>query len=106
MTSTKKSPDDNLTPCREHLDRFFAAYPNPTLHQQAAKALRLAAAGETPLGGKPETWAAGAIYAVANLERNACGVPGFLNSDFSEFFGVTMGSIRKRAADVMREISI
>ena len=88
------------------MDRFFDAYPNAALHERTARALRLVAAGEKPLIGKPESWAAGAIYAVANLDRQACGMPGLLNSEFAEFFGVSMESIRKRAADVLREISL
>jgi hypothetical protein len=87
------------------LDRFFDAYPNTALHERTAKALRLAA-GEKPFAGKPESWAAGAIYAVSNLNRQACGVPGLLNSEFAGFFGVTMETVRRRAAHVLSQISI
>jgi hypothetical protein len=106
MTATLKSADDNpLTLCREELGRFFAVYPNPALHERAAKALRLLAAGDKPFAGKPEGWAAGAIYAVANLDRQACGVPGLLNAEFTEFFGVSMETVRRRAANVVSQIS-
>jgi hypothetical protein len=81
-------------------------HPNPALNKRAMKALRLLAAGERPLTGKAEAWAAGVIYAVANLDRQACGVPGLLNSDFTEFFGVSMETARRRAADVLRDISL
>jgi hypothetical protein len=107
MPAAKKSANDNLlNPCREHLDRFFAEYPNPALNTRAAKALRLLAAIGAPLGGKPEAWAAGTIYAVANIDRQPCGVPGVLNSDFTAFFGVSMEAIRRRAAEVVRQISV
>jgi hypothetical protein len=56
-------------------------------------------------GARPEGWAAGMIYAVANLDRQACGVPGLLNSEFIEFFSVSMETVRKRAANVMNQIS-
>ena len=91
---------------RSNWNRFFAAYPNPTLNTRAVKALRFLAIGEKALTGKPEGWAAGVIYAVANLDRRACGVPGLLNSELTEFFGVTMETIRRRAAHVVSGITI
>ena len=92
--------------CKEHLERFFASYPDSALQKCAAKAMRFLEAHEKPLTGKPEGWAAGIIYALANLDRQACGVPGLLNSEFAEFFGVSMGTIRKRAASVVERLSI
>lgn len=86
--------------CREHLDRFFVAYPEPVLQQRAIKALRLLRASDKPLGGKTEGWAAGIIYALATEGRFPCGVPGVLNSEFELFMGVTMSTIRYRAARV------
>src|SRR5580692_9826906 len=107
MTTTLKSADDNpLTLCREELGRFFAVYPNPALHERAAKALRLLAAGDKPLAGKPEGWAAGVLYAVSNFDRRACGMPGLLNSEFAGFFGVSMDTVRKRANDVVCQVSV
>jgi hypothetical protein len=92
------------TECRRHLDRFFAEYPNTALQKNTAKALRVLASEEMPLAGKREVWAAGIIYAVANRDRQAVGVPGILNSEFEAFFAVTMGSVRQRAADVTRRL--
>jgi hypothetical protein len=46
------------------------------------------------------------IYAVANLDRQACGVPGLLNSEFTSFFSVSMETVRRRAASVVNQISI
>src|ERR1700722_12951076 len=86
--------------CQECLDQFFASYPDSALQKRTAKALRFLQAHDKPLTGKPEAWAAGIIYALTNQGRHPCGVPGILNSEFAEFFGVTMGTIRKRAADV------
>ena len=86
--------------CRSHLDRFFAAYPNAALEKQVHKALRLLRASEKPLQGKTEGWAAGIIYAVANDGRFPCGVPDILNADFERFMGVTMNTVRTRAARV------
>ena len=94
------------TACKEHLDRFFASYPDATLHKRAVEAARFLVADDKSLAGKAEGWAAGIIYAVANLDRQACGVPGLLNSEFTEFFGVSMGTVRKRAARVAERISI
>ena len=94
------------TACKEHLDRFFASYPDSALQKRATKAARFLSADDKPLAGKGEGWAAGIIYAVANLDRQACGVPGLLNSEFAGFFGVSIGTVRKRAARVAERISI
>jgi hypothetical protein len=93
--------------CQEQLDRFFARYPDSVvLQKRAAKAVRFLEAHEEPLTGKPEGWAAGIIYALSNEDRYPCGVTGILNSEFSEFFGVTMGTVRNRAARVAERLSI
>jgi Domain of unknown function (DUF6398) len=88
------------TICREQLDRYFAAHPNATLQRHALLALRMVASEEHSLTGKPEGWAAGIIYAMANLYRQACGVPGLLNCEFEAFFTVSMGTVRRRASQV------
>jgi hypothetical protein len=107
MESTTKSLNESvIASCRERLDAFFASYREAALEKRAMKALRLLATAEKPLAGKPEGWAAGIIYAVANLDRQACGIPGLLNSEFIDFFGVSMETVRKRAANVVNQISI
>ena len=92
--------------CREHLDRFFESYPDPTMQRSALKALRFLASRREPLAGKSEGWAAGIIYGLAARHRRPCGVPGILNADFELFFGVSMSTVRKRAAQVMREVTL
>ena len=86
--------------CRELLERFFADHPDATAQKRVLRALRFLTADNKLLGGRPEGWAAGIIYAVANRGRQACGVPGLLNSEFEALFGVSMGTIRKRAAQI------
>ena len=86
--------------CRGYLDHFFCRHPDVLLQRRALKALRLLTACDEPLRGKPAGWAAGIVYAVANRDRQACGVPGLLNNEFEAFFGVSMGTIRRRAAQV------
>ncbi|MBI1373365.1 MAG: hypothetical protein GC159_11595 [Phycisphaera sp.] len=86
--------------CREHIDRFFAAHPDPAMQKRAHKALRLLRTIEPPPKGKPEGWAAGAIYAVFNDGKIPVGVPGVLNSEFEQLMGVTMSTIYYRAARV------
>lgn len=82
--------------CRNHLDRFFAAHPNAAIQKRALKALRLLRASEKPLAGKAE----GILYAVSTHGRIPCGVPTLLNSEFEQFMGVTMSTVRRRAARV------
>ena len=86
--------------CREQLERFFGNHPNAAMKKRVLKALRFLTVSDKPLAGKPEGWAAGIIYAVANRDRQACGVPGLLNSEYQALFGVSMGTIRKRAAQI------
>lgn len=92
--------------CRRHLERFFRSYPDSALQERATKALRFLAAGDAELAGKPAGWAAGIIYALANRGRRACGVPGILNAEFEQFFGVSMGTVRKRAVQVLRAVEV
>ncbi|MCC7408886.1 MAG: hypothetical protein IT442_12495 [Phycisphaeraceae bacterium] len=92
--------------CRAHLDRFFAEHPASVDQLRAYKALRLLRAGEKPLRGKAEGWAAGIIYAVATDGRFPCGVPGVLNAEFEQLMGVTMSTVRYRAARVMELVTL
>ncbi len=88
--------------CREHLLRFFAAHPDATLQKRALRALRFLRTSDKPLRGKAEGWAAGIIYAAASRDRQACGVPGVPNSEFEAMMGVSMSTVRTRAAQVER----
>ncbi|KAB2949518.1 MAG: hypothetical protein F9K17_02900 [Phycisphaerae bacterium] len=92
--------------CRESLERFFGKHPDATMEQRAVKALRFLAACGKALPGKPDGWAAGIIYGLANRDRRACGVPGLLNSEVEAHFGVSMGTIRKRAAQIERQLAL
>jgi len=96
----------SMRDCREHIERFFASYGDPGMQKSAMKALRFLAAGDEPMRGKPEGWAAGIIYALANRDRRACGVPGMLNAEVEQFFGVTMNTVRRRAAQVEQAMEI
>ena len=86
--------------CQAHLDRYFAAHPNPTMQKQTHKALRMLRSSEKPLQGSAGGWAAGILYAVANDARIPVGMPGFLNFEFEALVGVKMGTARNRAARV------
>lgn len=92
--------------CRDGLNRFFGAHPDAAMKKRALKALRFLAACEKSLSGKPEGWAAGIVYGLANRDRQACGVPGLLNSEVEAFFGVSMGTIRRRAAQIERLLAV
>jgi hypothetical protein len=49
---------------------------------------------------------AGIVYFPAKQDRQACGVPGLLNSGLEKFFGVSMGTIRMRAARVEQLLTV
>ena len=86
--------------CRGQLGQFFDRHPDAALQKRVLKAMRLLTSCDISLAGKPAGWAAGIIYAVANRDRQACGVPGMLNREFEAIFDVSMGTIRKRAAQI------
>lgn len=92
--------------CRTLVERFFDDHPNAAMKRHALKALRFLAVSDKPLAGKPEGWAAGIIYAMANRDRQACGVPGLLNSECESLVGVSIGTIRKRAAQIERLLAL
>ncbi len=87
---------------QDHLNRFFEQHPAPSLQKRAMKAMRLLESAYSPLPGKPEGWSAGIIYAVANRDRRACSVPGLLNSEVEAICDVSLGTIRRRAAQIAR----
>jgi len=92
--------------CRKHLARFFDDHTDAAMKKRALKALRFLTVSDVPLAGKSEGGAAGIIYAVANRDRQACGVPGLLNSEFEALAGVSMGTIRNRAAQIGRLLAL
>jgi len=100
------SNQDCALACQESLERFFGDHPDAATQRRALKALRFLVACEKPLPGKPEGWAAGIIYGLANQDRRACGVPGLVNSEFEALFGVSMGTVRKRAAQIERLLAV
>jgi len=92
--------------CQEHLERFFQSYRDAALAKSAEKAMRFLTASDVSMGGNMAGWAAGIIYALSNRNCRACGVPGLLNAEVEEFFGVSMCTIRKRAAQITRALEI
>ncbi len=98
--------EQQINACREHLERFLRIYGDRILAESATKALRFLVASDVSFAGKPAGWAAGIIYALANLGRRPCGVPGILNAEFEQFFAVSMSTVRKRAAQVHRTVII
>ena len=87
--------------CQASLDLYFEAHPDRVLAARLKKALRILVAIGGPLKGEPAGWAAGLVYWITNEGgRIPCGVPGVLNADLEKCFGITMSTIRKRAAQV------
>ena len=88
--------------CQRLLSAFFRKYPNPGLQTEANRLLKKFLAQNISMQGKPGGWAGGIIYAAANRYRLACGVPGLLNKEYSQFFCVSMETIYRRAASFRR----
>jgi len=103
MVSTERNFERTCNRC---IERFCDRYGDRTMQKRAVKALRFIMVSDQPLRGKPEGWAAGIIYALATRGHQACGVPGVLNADLEHLFGVTMSTVRRRAAQVGRALRI
>ncbi len=86
---------DNL--CQRLLDAFFTKFPNDQLRSESHGVLLKLLSRKAPLLGKPGGWAAGIVYAIGS---RGVGVPGVLNSELEEAFGVSMSTIYKRAVRV------
>ena len=87
--------------CRRFLAAFFTKFPNKHLQVETGRILKKLLARAIPMPGKPAGWAAGIIYATANQGRKSCGIPGLLNQECEDFFDVSMGTIYRRAAQIM-----
>ena len=83
--------------CRLSMESFFAQYPNEQLCAESYGVLARLLSCKKPMLGKPAGWAAGIVYAISS---RGVGVPGVLNSELEEAFGVSMSTIYKRAARV------
>ena len=87
--------------CREFLEAFFAEYRNTRLEADSERVLKALLDRGLPMPGKPGGWAAGIVRAVGST---ICGVPGVLNRELEEAFGVSMNTAYRRAAAVRRAI--
>jgi len=86
--------------CRQFLESYFAKFPNHYLQVQADCVLKLLRERQIPMPGKPGSWAGGIVYALVNLGKRPCGVPGLLNKDLEKFFDASMGAIYKRTEKI------
>ena len=88
--------------CQELLAAFFKKYPDARLKTKANRTLKRLMAQKIPMLGKPGGWAGGIVYALTNQYRRACGIPGLLNKECEEFFNVSMETIYRRAAMIIK----
>jgi len=96
MIAVNKTKDQT---CQQLLAAFFTKYPNARLKVEAGRTLKKLMARKAPMLGKPGGWAGGLVYAISSI---GVGVPGVLNSELEEAFGVSMGTIYKRAAMIKK----
>lgn len=99
MVATNKNTDQN---CKQLLAAFFKKFPNLPLQSEANRMIESLQDFHVSMPGKYGGWAGGIVYASANQFRQACGFPNLLNKECEEFFGVSMGTIYKRAAMIKR----
>ena len=81
------------------LTTFFKKHPNPQLQVEVKRILKRFLSLKISMPGKPGGWVGGIVYAISSI---GVGVPGVLNSELEESFGVSMGTIYKRAAMIRK----
>ena len=86
--------------CWEFLAAFLERFPNAQLQVRVHSALPQMLAKKKVFSGKPGGWAGGLVHALGN--RTGAGVPGILNRELEEVFGVSIGTIHKRSAQIWR----
>lgn len=78
-------------------------YPNENLRKRTSEVLTLLLSSDTIMSGAAGGWAGGIVCVVGS---GRCGVLGETNADLEGIFGVTMGTIRKRACQISRELGL
>jgi len=86
--------------CSRLIDGFCAKYKeHRALAPKARRVVKMLVGSGEPLRGEPGGWAGGIVHA---MTHRTCGIPGVLNADAEKAFGVTIGTIHKRSAQVDR----
>ena len=86
--------------CWEFLAAFLERFPNAQLRARVHSALPQLLAKNKLFSGKPAGWAGGLVHALGN--RTGAGIPGILNRELEDVFGVSIGTIHKRSAQIWR----
>jgi len=99
MTSRNDDTASAHETCRTLLDAFFHKYPDEVFRAAAQNSLETLVAKCQDLRGQAGGWAGGLVYAISRwaLLRPRHVI---LNSELEEVFGVTIGTIRKRAQEI------
>lgn len=84
--------------CREMLAKFFDSFPDDAFQSVALQSLETFLTQCQHPDGKPGGWAGGLIHTLA--KNTGLGKHVVLNSDLETIFGVTIGTIRRRADQV------
>ena len=97
-----RNPSFVETCTRLYID-FFEKYPNNDLCDRVSLALAVLLKHKKALPGAAAGWAAGIVYAASSI---GVGVPGILNNELEQAFGVKMSTIYKRAAQVRKMLDL
>ncbi len=87
--------------CRQHIDRFFAAYPHAVEREYVEDELGQLAISRIPLKGQREGWAAGIIFAVATGGYVPKSISGVSNAQFEAITRTSIEWSRQRARQVL-----
>ncbi len=92
--------------CHNCLTRYFERYPEPLIEKRRQKWFTCSQHATNAALAKRRGGLWGVVYLLANRERRAVGFPGALNADVEKAFDVSMGTIRRRAKQVNRLLTV
>jgi hypothetical protein len=98
MNPHAQTPHEFLSVCDGLLARFFGEFPDSTFQTVASRVLEKLVAQDRCPEGKPGGWAGGIVHAIAKY--GGLGQHTVLNSEMQTIFGVSIGTIHKRAEQI------
>ena len=95
------------TAAREHLNRYFARFPDSDFQKRANSALRFLASADQPVKSEPSQMAAAILYALGDwLSPRIYGRSNPLKRDIHSVIKIHPSHLTRKAEDVRRELDL
>ena len=96
------STNEFISRCREMLTTFFNEFPDDAHQDIAWRVLKKLSEKHRDYDGAPGGWAGGIVY--SSTKYSLLDHPAVLNAEMEAVFGVSMGTIRKRAEELWETV--